>query len=152
MNNVSTINLPVSTFGNIDDILVNASGSAGRIKKVDFLGAMNDWSNVINKPFDNFDNTYFRTKERDDGADILTLSDSVIAYFQEIGKLQTGVITLDTKVDNNYQSVNTSISDIKMVDSEYKGRTYTSVLMGNVGPSPYDGTTRYRIAVGSWSK
>ena len=40
MNNVSTINLPVSTFGNVDDILVNASGSAGRIKKVDFLGAM----------------------------------------------------------------------------------------------------------------
>ena len=89
MNNVSTINLPVSTFGNVDDILVNASGSAGRIKKVDFLGAMNDWSNITNKPFENFDNTYFRTTERSDGADILTLSDSVIAYFQAIGTLQT---------------------------------------------------------------
>ena len=55
-----------------------------------------------------------------------------------------------TKFKKKY--ANTSISDIKMVDSEYKGRTYTSVLMGNVGPSPYDGTTRYRIAVGSWSK
>lgn len=112
MNNVSTINLPVSTFGNVDDILVNASGSAGRIKKVDFLGAMNDWNNITNKPFENFDNTYFRTTERSDGADILTLSDSVIAYFQAIGDLQTEVIALDTKVDNNYQSVNTSINDI----------------------------------------
>lgn len=112
MNNVSTINLPVSTFGNVDDILVNASGSAGRIKKVDFLGAMNDWSNITNKPFDAFNNTYFRTTERSDGADILTLSDSVIAYFQAIGDLQTDIIALDTKVDNNHQSVNTSISDI----------------------------------------
>ena len=42
MNNISTINLPVSTFGNVDDILVNASGSAGRITKADFLGATNN--------------------------------------------------------------------------------------------------------------
>ena len=125
MNNVSTINLPVSTFGNIDDILVNASGSAGRIKKVDFLGAMNDWNNITNKPFENFDNTYFRTTERSDGADILTLSDSVIAYFQEIGKLQTEVIALDTKVDNNYQSVNTSISDISTKITTLEGNSHT---------------------------
>ena len=125
MNNVSTINLPVSTFGNVDDILVNASGSAGRITKADFLGAMNDWSNVINKPFDNFDNTYFRTTERSDGADILTLSDSVIAYFQTIGDLQTDVIALDTKVDNNYQSVNTSISDISTRVTTLEGNSHT---------------------------
>lgn len=125
MNNVSTINLPVSTFGNIDDILVNASGSAGRIKKADFLGAMNDWNNITNKPFDAFNNTYFRTKERDDGADILTLSDSVIAYFQEIGNLQTDVIALDTKVDNNYQSVNTSISDISTRVTTLEGKSHT---------------------------
>lgn len=125
MNNVSTINLPVSTFGNVDDILVNASGSAGRIKKVDFLGAMNDWNNITNKPFENFDNTYFRTTERSDGADILTLSDSVIAYFQEIGKLQTEVITLDTKIDNNYQSVNTSISDISTRVTTLEGSSHT---------------------------
>lgn len=125
MNNISTINLPVSTFGNIDDILVNASGSAGRIKKVDFLGAMNDWSNVMNKPFDNFDNAYFRTKERTDGADILTLSDSVIAYFQTIGDLQTEVIALDTKVDNNYQSVNTSINDISTRVTTLEGKSHT---------------------------
>ena len=125
MNNVSTINLPVATFGNVDDILVNASGSAGRITKADFLGAMNDWSNVINKPFDNFDNTYFRTTERSDGADILTLSDSVIAYFQTIGDLQTDVIALDTKVDNNYQSVNTSISDISTRVTTLEGNSHT---------------------------
>lgn len=124
MNNISTINLPVSTFGNIDDILVNASGSAGRIKKADFLGVMNDWSNVMNKPFDNFDNTYFRTKERDDGADILTFSDSVIAYFQAIGNLQTDVIALDTKVDNNYQSVNTSINDISTRVTTLEGSSH----------------------------
>lgn len=47
---------------------------------------------------------------------------------------------------------NTSIHDIEMIDSEYKGRVYTSVLMGRVGNSPYDGSPRYRIAVGSWSK
>ena len=125
MNNVSTINLPVSTFGNVDDILVNASGSAGRITKADFLGAMNDWSNVMNKPFENFDNTYFRTTERSDGADILTLSDSVIAYFQAIGNLQTEVIALDTKVDNNYQSVNTSINDISTRVTTLDGSSHT---------------------------
>ena len=125
MNNVSTINLPVSTFGNVDDILVNASGSAGRIKKVDFLGSMNDWSNVMNKPFDNFNNTYFRTTERSDGADILTLSDSVIAYFQEIGKLQTEVITLDTKIDDNYQNVNASINDISTKVTTLEGNSHT---------------------------
>lgn len=47
----------------------------------------------------------------------------------------------------------TSISDIEIYDSdEYKGRVYTSVLMGYVGDSPYDGSPRYRIAMGSWSK
>ena len=125
MNNVSTINLPVATFGNVDDILVNASGSAGRITKADFLGSMNDWSNVTNKPFDDFDTAYFRTKERADGADILTLSDSVIAYFQTIGDLQTEVIALDTKVDNNYQSVNTSISDISTRVTTLEGSSHT---------------------------
>lgn len=125
MNNVSTINLPVSTFGNVDDILVNASGSAGRIKKVDFIGAMNDWNNITNKPFDAFNNTYFRTTERSDGADILTLSDSVIAYFQTIGDLQTEVIALDTKVDNNYQSVNTSINDISTKVVTLEGNSHT---------------------------
>ena len=125
MNNVSTINLPVSTFGNVDDILVNANGSAGRITKADFLGSMNDWSNVMNKPFENFDNTYFRTTERSDGADILTLSDSVIAYFQAIGNLQTEVIALDTKVDNNYQSVNTSINDISTRVTTLDGSSHT---------------------------
>ena len=110
MNNVSTINLPVSTFGNVDDILVNASGSAGRITKADFLGAMNDWSNVMNKPFDDFNNTYFRTTERSDGADILTLSDSVIAYFDSVKMLQTDLSTLDTKVDENYQTLDNKMS------------------------------------------
>ena len=112
IGNVSTPNLEEVTFGQVDDILVNSEGSTKRITKSNFLGAMNDWATITNKPFDTFNNTYFRTTERSDGADILTLSDSVIAYFQAIGDLQTEVIALDTKVDNNYQSVNTSISDI----------------------------------------
>ena len=110
MNNVSTINLPVSTFGNVDDILVNASGSAGRIKKADFLGAMNDWGTITNKPFDALNNTYFRTTERSDGADILTLSDSVIAYFDSVKMLQTDLSALDTKVDENYQTLDNKMS------------------------------------------
>lgn len=72
---------------------------------------MNDWANVMNKPFDDFDTAYFRTKERADGADILTLSDSVIAYFQTIGNLQTEVIALDSKVDKNLSNVTSLISE-----------------------------------------
>ena len=79
----------------------------------------------MNKPFDNFDTAYFRTKERTDGADILTFSDSVIAYFQAIGDLQTDIIALDTKVDNNYQSVNTSISDISTRVTTLEGNSHT---------------------------
>ena len=125
MGNVSTPNLEEVTFGQVDDILVNAEGSTKRITKTNFLGAMNDWSNVTNKPFDAFNNTYFRTTERSDGADILTLSDSVIAYFQAISDLQTEVITLDTKVDNNYQSVNTSINDISTRVTTLEGKSHT---------------------------
>lgn len=125
MGNIATINLDKASFKEVDDIIVNANGAASRITKADFLGAMNDWSNVMNKPFDNFDNTYFRTTERSDGADILTLSDSVIAYFQTIGDLQTEVIALDTKVDNNYQSVNTSINDISTRVVTLEGNSHT---------------------------
>ena len=125
MGNVSTINLPVALFSAVDDILVNANGSAGRITKANFLGAMNDWSTITNKPFEDFNNAYFRTTERGDGAEILTLSDSVIAYFQTIGDLQTEVIALDTKVDNNYQSVNTSISDISTRVTTLEGSSHT---------------------------
>lgn len=161
MNNVSTINLPVSTFGNVDDILVNASGSAGRIKKVDFLGAMNDWSNVINKPFDNFDTTYFRTTERSDGADILTLSDSVIAYFQAISGLQSSIGDVNNRVTDTNLRVSTlestahshdnkavidlfTTSDNKLlwngtaVGSNYELPVATSSVLGGVKP---DGTT-----------
>ncbi len=112
MNNVSTINLPVSTFGNIDDILVNASGSAGRIKKVDFLGAMNDWNNITNKPFDAFNNTYFRTIERSDGADILTLSDSVVTYFGKVDNLQSDLSALETTVQDNYDYYQRAVNSL----------------------------------------
>ena len=125
MGNVSTPNLEEVTFGQVDDIIVNAEGSTRRITKANFLGAMNDWSTITNKPFDTFNNTYFRTTERSDGADILTLSDSVIAYFQAIGDLQTDIIALDTKVQNNYQSVNTSISDISTRVTTLEGSSHT---------------------------
>lgn len=110
MGNVSTSNLKEVAFGQVDDILVNAEGSTRRITKSNFLGAMNDWSNITNKPFDDFNNTYFRTTERSDGADILTLSDSVIAYFDSVEMLQTDLSALDTKVDENYQTLDNKMS------------------------------------------
>lgn len=125
ISNVSTSSLKEVTFNQVDDILVNAEGVTRRITKANFLGAMNDWSTITNKPFEDFDVTYFRTKERSDGADILTLSDSVIAYFQAIGDLQTEVIALDAKVDNHYQSVNTSISDLSTRVTTLEGSSHT---------------------------
>lgn len=110
MNNISTINLDVVTFSEVDDILVNANGSAGRITKANFLGAMNDWSTITNKPFESFDNAYFRVKERADGAEILTLSDSVIASFDSVKSLQANLSALDTKVDENYQTLDNKMS------------------------------------------
>lgn len=161
MGNVSTPNLEEVTFGQVDDILVNAEGSTKRITKTNFLGAMNDWSNVMNKPFDAFNNTYFRTTERSDGADILTLSDSVIAYFQAIGNLQTGLNDVNSKVADTNTRVDTlegnshthdnktvidlfTASDNKLlwngtaVGSDYELPIATSSLLGGVKP---DGTT-----------
>ena len=123
--------------------------------------AMNDWSNVTNKPFDAFNNTYFRTTERSDGADILTLSDSVIAYFQAISDLQTGLNDVNSKVADTNTRVDTlegnshthdnkavidlfSTSDSKLlwngvtVGSDYELPIATSSVLGGVKP---DGTT-----------
>lgn len=112
MDNVATINLPQVPFTNIDDILVNGNGDAGRITKANFLGAMNDWSTITNKPFEDFEQLYFRTTERADGADILTLSDSVIASLNKVSTLETEITELDTKVDNNYTTLNNSIASV----------------------------------------
>lgn len=123
MENVSTPNLKEVAFGQVDDILVNAEGSTRRITKSNFLGAMNDWSNVMNKPFNDFDTAYFRTTERSDGADILTLSDSVIAYFDKTDTLQADFAELDTKVDENYASLNAQITNsINSVSSYFGGQ------------------------------
>lgn len=140
MNNVSTINLPVSTFGNVDDILVNASGSAGRIKKADFLGVMNDWSNVMNKPFENFDATYFRTTERSDGADILTLSDSVIAYFQAISSLQNSI----GDVNNRVTDTNLRVSTLESTAHSHDNKTVIDLFTASDNKLLWNG-----IAVGS---
>lgn len=123
MENVSTPNLKEVAFGQVDDILVNAEGSTRRITKSNFLGAMNDWATITNKPFDTFNNTYFRTTERSDGADILTLSDSVIAYFDKTDTLQADFAELDTKVDENYASLNAQITNsINSVSSYFGGQ------------------------------
>ena len=102
INNVSTINLPAVAFSSIDDILVNANGTTGRISKANFLGTMNDWSNIANKPFEDFEQKYFRTSERADGANVLTLSNSVISSLNKTATLEAEISELDTKVDNNY--------------------------------------------------
>ena len=73
---------------------------------------MNDWSNVMNKPFENFDNTYFRTTERSDGADILTLSDSVITYFGKVDNLQSDLSALETTVQDNYDYYQRAVNSL----------------------------------------
>ena len=49
---------------------------------------------------------------------------------------------------------NTSLSDIQM--RRYKdtstGREYVQILMGRDGNSPYDGSERYRVAAGTWTR
>lgn len=112
INNISTINLPAVAFGSIDDILVNANGTTGRISKANFLGAMNDWSNITNKPFEDFEQKYFRTSERADGADILTLSDSVISSLNKVTTLETEISELDAKVDTNYDYFYNAINSL----------------------------------------
>lgn len=112
MNNVATVNLPQVPFTEVDDILVNGNGTAGRITKANFLGAMNDWSTITNKPFEDFEQKYFRTTERADGADILILSDSVITSLNKVSTLETEIAELDTKVNNNYTTLDNSIVSV----------------------------------------
>lgn len=161
ISNVSTSNLTEVNFRQVDDILVNAEGVTRRITKANFLGAMNDWSNVTNKPFEDFDNTYFRTKERADGADILTFSDSVLAYFNAISSLQNSIGDVNDRVTDTNLRVSTlegtahshdnkavidlfSTSDSKLmwngtaVGSDYELPIATSSELGGVKP---DGTT-----------
>lgn len=49
---------------------------------------------------------------------------------------------------------NTSLSDIQM--RRYKdistGREYVQILMGRDGNSPYDGSERYRVTAGTWTR
>lgn len=47
---------------------------------------------------------------------------------------------------------NTVLSDMTIEESVYNGRKYTAVLMGRVGDSPYDGSARYLVTAGTWSK
>ena len=47
---------------------------------------------------------------------------------------------------------NTRLSDMTIEESVYNGRKYTAVLMGRVGDSPYDGSARYLVTAGTWSK
>lgn len=47
---------------------------------------------------------------------------------------------------------NTRLSDMAIEESVHNGRKYTAVLMGRVGDSPYDGTARYLVTAGTWSK
>lgn len=140
MNNVSTINLKEASFGQVDDILVNAEGSTKRIAKENFLGAMNDWSNITNKPFDNFNNTYFRTTERDDGADVLTLSDSVIASFQAISNLQTGLSNVNSQITDT----NTRVQTLEGSSHTHGNKAVIDLFTENNGKLLWNGT-----AVGS---
>lgn len=46
----------------------------------------------------------------------------------------------------------TPYADIKISKHTLNGRTYISTLIGSTGYSPYDGTERYRVTAGTWSK
>lgn len=57
---------------------------------------------------------------------------------------------LINKVSSRYAG--TKLSDIKVMETVRNGRKYTQVLMGYVGPSPYDGSPRYAVTAGTWTK
>ena len=127
MDNVATINLPQVPFANIDDILVNGNGDAGRITKANFLGAMNDWSTITNKPFENFEQKYFRTTERADGADILTLSDSVITSLNKVSTLETEISTLK---DSSHTHSNKTVIDLFNTNDDGK-LVWNNIVVGS---------------------
>lgn len=127
MDNVATINLPQVPFANIDDILVNGNGDAGRITKANFLGAMNDWSTITNKPFEDFEQKYFRTTERADGADILTLSDSVITTLDKVSTLETEISTLKS---SSHSHSNKTVIDLFNTNTDGK-LVWNNVIVGS---------------------
>ena len=47
---------------------------------------------------------------------------------------------------------NTPISDVTITEKAYNGRKYTAVLMGRTEDSPYDGSPRYQVTAGTWTK
>lgn len=47
---------------------------------------------------------------------------------------------------------NTPVSDITIKEKVNNGRKYTAVLMGRVEDSPYDGSPRYTVTAGTWTK
>lgn len=140
MGNIATINLDKASFNEVDDILVNANGAAGRITKTDFLGVMNDWSAVTNKPFESFDTAYFRTKERADGADILTFSDSVLASFMAISSLQNSIGDVNDRVTDT----NLRVSTLEGTAHSHDNKTVIDLFTENNGKLLWNGT-----AVGS---
>ena len=55
------------------------------------------------------------------------------------------------KMKKRYE--NTTLSDIT-VKTHYvpNGKAYCQVLMGQVGDSPYDGSSRYQVTAGTWTR
>lgn len=63
---------------------------------------------------------------------------------------QVKVKNLVNKMAARY--ANTPVSDITIKEKVYNGRKYTAVLMGRVEDSPYDGSPRYTVTAGTWTK
>ena len=107
--NVATIDLPQVSLNSVEDILVNANGTTGRITKENFLGAVNDWSAIINKPFDDFEQKYFRTSKRGDGAYLFTLSDTAASSLNKIPSLSLATTNNTNKTNTLEKNVSSNV-------------------------------------------
>lgn len=54
------------------------------------------------------------------------------------------------KMEKRY--ADTVLSDITIKETISNGRKYTGVYMGRVGNSPYDGSPRFEVTAGTWTK
>ena len=70
--------------------------------------------------------------------------------FMKVLNAQAKTRKLMEKATKKY--ANTPISDITIKEKINNGKKYTAVLMGRVENSPYDGSPRYMVTAGTWTK
>ena len=75
----------------------------------------------------------------------------------EINKLQKQTLKNIKKIDRAIDKFkkryrNTPYSDIAVKTYAINGRSYVQTLVGRTDDSPYDGSARYRVTAGTWTK